>query len=68
MPARYHLNALAFLTWAALALAQHLYRAALHPQHNYWLPEGDHNRIVNDDDAAAIVKAFFDSARPRQLL
>ena len=47
---------------------EHLYRAALHPKHNYWLPEGDHNRIVNDDDAAAIVKAFFDSARPRQLL
>jgi fermentation-respiration switch protein FrsA (DUF1100 family) len=47
---------------------ERLYRAALHPKHNYWLPEGDHNRIVNDDDAAMMVKAFFDSARPRQLL
>jgi fermentation-respiration switch protein FrsA (DUF1100 family) len=47
---------------------ERLYRAALQPKHNYWLPQGDHNRIVNDDDAAMIVKAFFDSARPQQLL
>ena len=47
---------------------ERLYRAALQPKHNYWLPEGDHNKIISDDAAARIVKAFFDSARPRQVL
>ena len=47
---------------------ERLYRAAHHPKHNYWLPEGDHNRIVSDDNAALLVKAFFDSARPKQVL
>jgi fermentation-respiration switch protein FrsA (DUF1100 family) len=47
---------------------ERLYRAALHPKHNFWLPEGDHNKIINDDAAARVVKAFFDSARPRPVL
>jgi alpha-beta hydrolase superfamily lysophospholipase len=47
---------------------ERLYRLASHPKHNFWLPDGDHNKIINDDTAATIVKAFFDSARPRQVL
>ena len=47
---------------------ERLYRLATHPKHNFWLPEGDHNKIINDDVAARIVKAFFDSARPMQVL
>jgi fermentation-respiration switch protein FrsA (DUF1100 family) len=47
---------------------ERLYRLALHPKQSYWLHEGDHNRIVNDKGAARAVKAFFDDARPMQIL
>ena len=47
---------------------ERLYKLALHPKHNFWRPDGDHNKIVNDETAARAVKHFFDSARPRPVL
>ena len=43
---------------------ERLFREAIQPKDHIWLPEMDHNQIINDDDTARAVRDFFDHARP----
>jgi fermentation-respiration switch protein FrsA (DUF1100 family) len=43
---------------------QSLYDHAVQPKYYLWLPEGDHNDIVESDGAARVVLEFFKTARP----
>jgi fermentation-respiration switch protein FrsA (DUF1100 family) len=43
---------------------ERLFREAMQPKDHLWLPELDHNQIINDDDTARAVRDFFDQARP----
>jgi len=45
-----------------------LFNAALQPKHALWIPEGNHNDIINNEDAAKAVKRFFDTAEPFPVL
>jgi fermentation-respiration switch protein FrsA (DUF1100 family) len=45
-----------------------LWKLALHPKYNVWIAEGDHNKIINHDAAAVAVRAFFETAKPLEML
>jgi fermentation-respiration switch protein FrsA (DUF1100 family) len=45
-----------------------LYERATHPKLSLWLERGDHNSIINSDEAAEAVLLFFQTARPRPLI
>jgi fermentation-respiration switch protein FrsA (DUF1100 family) len=45
-----------------------LYQLAMQPKQRMWIERADHNRIINDEDAAKQVRDFFDTARPVQML
>jgi len=41
-----------------------LFDRATQPKQSYWIPRGDHNSIVNSEEAADAVLRFLSSARP----
>ncbi|MGB7157212.1 MAG: alpha/beta hydrolase [Tepidisphaeraceae bacterium] len=41
-----------------------LYESAVQPKYNYWIKEGTHNDIVNNETAARFVAEFFKTAEP----
>ncbi len=43
---------------------QALYDAAVQPKYHYWISEGTHNDIVNNETAAKFVAEFFKTAEP----
>jgi fermentation-respiration switch protein FrsA (DUF1100 family) len=43
-------------------LGQRLFDTATQPKERLWLPEGNHNDILNDESAARAVREFFDTA------
>jgi fermentation-respiration switch protein FrsA (DUF1100 family) len=47
---------------------ERLFREALQPKQHLWLPDADHNQLVNDEDAARTVREFFDTARPMPVI
>lgn len=47
---------------------ERLFREAMQPKQHLWLPDLDHNQIIEDEDAARAVREFFDNARPLQVI
>ncbi len=45
-----------------------LHKQALQPKRHLWIPDTDHNQILDDTEAANEIRKFFDSARPVQML
>jgi fermentation-respiration switch protein FrsA (DUF1100 family) len=45
-----------------------LYERATQPKDFLWIDRGDHNSIINSDDAAEAVRQFFDTARPQAVI
>jgi len=50
------------------AHGQRLFDRAFQPKQFLWLERGDHNSIINSDDAADAVRRFFDTARAVQVI
>ena len=47
---------------------ERLFRQASPPKESLWVPDADHNQIINDDNTARTVLEFFDEARPMQVI
>jgi len=45
-----------------------LFERATQPKENFWVPRGDHNSIINSDEAADAVLRFFNTARPEPII
>lgn len=47
---------------------RNLYEKAWFPKDHLWIDRGDHNSIINNDDAAEAVRAFFTTAEAKAII
>lgn len=47
---------------------ERLFRESMQPKAHLWLPDADHNQVVEDEDAARAVLDFFQTARAVQVI